>query len=145
MVPFAHASDGGGSIRIPAAACGLVGLKTSRGRTSVGPASDELARPLSVQFAVTRSVRDAAALLDAVVGPETGDPVTPPPPTNRYATMVNTEPTPLRIGLMTTIPARATRRTRNVSPPRSRRPGSSKPPVTTWRSPTPPRSTRRSA
>lgn len=104
MIPFAHASDGGGSIRIPAAACGLVGLKTSRGRTSVGPASDELARPLSVQFAVTRSVRDAAALLDAVAGPETGDPVTPPPPTNRYATMVNTEPTPLRIGLMTTIP-----------------------------------------
>jgi amidase len=85
MLPFAHASDGGGSIRIPAACCGLVGLKTSRGRTSVGPASDELARPLSVQFAVTRSVRDAAALLDAVAGPETGDPVTPPPPTNRYA------------------------------------------------------------
>ncbi|MGZ6950551.1 MAG: amidase [Acidimicrobiia bacterium] len=104
MVPFAHASDGGGSIRIPAACCGLVGLKTSRGRTSVGPGSDELARPLSVQFAVTRSVRDAAALLDAVAGPEVGDPVTPAPPTARFATQVNTEPAPLRVGLMTTMP-----------------------------------------
>jgi amidase len=104
MVPFAHASDGGGSIRIHAACCGLVGLKTSRGRTSVGPASDEIARPLSVQFAVTRSVRDAAALLDAVAGPEVGDPVTPAAPPNRYASQVNIEPSPLRIGLMTTLP-----------------------------------------
>ena len=104
MIPFAHASDGGGSIRIPAACCGLVGLKTSRGRTSVGPASDELARPLSVQFAVTRSVRDAAALLDAVAGPEVGDPVAPAAPASRYATQVNIEPAPLRIGLMTTMP-----------------------------------------
>lgn len=104
MIPFAHASDGGGSIRIPAACCGLVGLKTSRGRTSVGPASDDLARPLSVQFAVTRSVRDAAALLDAVAGPEVGDPITPAAPSSRYATQVNTEPAPLRIGLMTTLP-----------------------------------------
>lgn len=104
MVPFAHASDGGGSIRIPAACCGLVGLKTSRGRTSVGPASDDLARPLSVQFAVTRSVRDAAALLDAVAGPEVGDPITPPAPPSRYASQVNIEPAALRIGLMTTMP-----------------------------------------
>ncbi len=104
MIPFAHASDGGGSIRIPAACCGLVGLKTSRGRTSVGPGSDDLARPLSVQFAVTRSVRDAAALLDAVVGPEVGDPITPAAPSSRYATQVNTEPAPLRIGIMTTLP-----------------------------------------
>lgn len=104
MVPFAHASDGGGSIRIPAACCGLVGLKTSRGRTSVGPASDDLARPLSVQFAVTRSVRDAAALLDAVAGPEVGDPITPGAPASRFASQVNTEPAPLRIGLMTTMP-----------------------------------------
>src|SRR3954462_12105451 len=107
MVPFAHASDGGGSIRIPAACCGLVGLKLSRGRTSVGPASDELARPLSVQFAVTRSVRDAAALLDAVAGPEIGDPVGPAAPASRYASQVNIEPAPLRIGLMTTMPGTA--------------------------------------
>jgi amidase len=104
IVPFAHASDGGGSIRIPAACCGLVGLKTSRGRTSVGPASDDLARPLSVQFAVTRSVRDAAALLDAVAGPATGDPITPVAPPSRFASQVNTEPSRLRIGLMTTMP-----------------------------------------
>jgi len=104
MVPFAHASDGGGSIRIPAACCGLVGLKLSRGRTSVGPMSDELARPLSVQFAVTRSVRDTAALLDAVAGPEVGDPVVPTAPASRYASQVNIEPAPLRIGLMTTLP-----------------------------------------
>jgi len=104
MLPFAHASDGGGSIRIPAACCGLVGLKTSRGRTSVGPASDDLARPLSVQFAVTRSVRDTAALLDAVAGPEVGDPVQPDAPSSRYASQVNIEPAPLRIGLMTDLP-----------------------------------------
>ena len=70
----------------------------------MGPASDELARPLSVQFAVTRSVRDAAALLDAVAGPEVGDPVVPPTSGSRYASQVNIEPAPLRIGLMTTMP-----------------------------------------
>lgn len=105
LVPFAHASDGGGSIRIPAACCGLVGLKTSRGRTSVGPASDEIGRPLSVQFAVTRSVRDAAALLDAVAGPAVGDPISPFPPERPYVDAV-TAPiaAPLRIGIMTTMP-----------------------------------------
>src|SRR3954463_7312550 len=78
LVPIAHASDGGGSIRIPAACCGLVGLKVSRGRISVGPGSGEIARPLSVQFAVTRTVRDAAALLDVAAGPEPGDPFVAP-------------------------------------------------------------------
>ena len=104
MVPFAHASDGGGSIRIPAACCGLVGLKTSRGRTSVGPGSDEIARPLSVQFAVTRSLRDSAALLDAVAGPAVGDPVSPRPMSGTYAAEVGADPGRLRIGLMTTVP-----------------------------------------
>ena len=104
LVPFAHASDGGGSIRIPAACCGLVGLKTSRGRTSVGPASDEIARPLSVQFAVTRSVRDAAGLLDAVAGPAVGDPITPGAPGASYRDAL-TAPIPrLHIGVMTTMP-----------------------------------------
>jgi amidase len=106
MVPAAHASDGGGSIRIPAACCGLVGLKTSRGRVSVGPGSGEIARPLSVQFAVTRSVRDAAALLDVAAGPEAGDPFVAPAPTRPYRDEVGADPGSLRIGLMTTFPGR---------------------------------------
>jgi amidase len=74
IVPAAHASDAGGSIRIPASACGLVGLKVSRGRVSQAPASGESLMGLGVEFAVTRSVRDAAALLEAVAGPAPGDP-----------------------------------------------------------------------
>ena len=104
LIPFAHASDGGGSIRIPASCCGLVGLKTSRGRTSVGPASDEIARPLSVQFAVTRSVRDAAALLDAVAGNDVGDPFTPPSQSGSFVDALTTKVGPLRVGIMTTMP-----------------------------------------
>jgi amidase len=104
MVPAAHASDGGGSIRIPAACCGLVGLKTSRGRTSVGPGSGEIARPLSVQFAVTRTVRDAAALLDVAAGREPGDPFVAPPPPQPYRELIGQAPPPLRIGMMTTMP-----------------------------------------
>jgi amidase len=105
LVPFAHASDGGGSIRIPAACCGLVGLKPSRGRVSVGPAGSELARFLSVQFAVTRSVRDAAALLDIASGAEVGDMVVaPPPPTGTFRAAIEQPPGRLRIGLWTTVP-----------------------------------------
>ncbi|MGZ6994770.1 MAG: amidase [Acidimicrobiia bacterium] len=112
MVPAAHASDGGGSIRIPAACCGLVGLKTSRGRVSVGPGSGEIARPLSVQFAVTRTVRDAAALLDVAAGPEPGDPFVAPAPSRAYRDEVGADPGSLRIGLMTTMPGS----TENVYP-----------------------------
>lgn len=104
MVPAAHASDGGGSIRIPAACCGLVGLKTSRGRVSVGPSSGEIARPLSVQFTVTRTVRDAAALLDVAAGPEPGDPFVAPAPSRSYRDEVGADPGTLRIGIMTTMP-----------------------------------------
>lgn len=107
MVAAAHASDGGGSIRIPAACCGLVGLKTSRGRNSVGPGSGEIARPLSVQFAVTRTVRDAAALLDIAAGPEPGDPFVAPAPRRPYRDEVGADPGSLRIGLMTTMPGSA--------------------------------------
>jgi len=108
LVPAAHASDGGGSIRIPASCCGLVGLKTSRGRVSLGPAAGELSRFLSVQFAVTRSVRDAALLLDIAAGEEPGDPVVAPVAAGSYSELARVAPAPLRIGLMTEPPGRAT-------------------------------------
>lgn len=98
LVPFAHASDGGGSIRIPASCCGLVGLKPSQGRISLGPIRDETA--LSVELCVSRTVRDAAALLDAVRGPGVGDAVIAPAPTRPYRDEVGAEPGRLRIGLL---------------------------------------------
>jgi amidase len=101
MVPFAHASDGGGSIRIPASMCGLVGLKTTRQRISEGPLIGDTMSGLSVQFAVTRTVRDAAALLDAVHGPAPGDPYVAPPPERPYTEELSAEPGRLRIALRT--------------------------------------------
>jgi amidase len=98
MVPFAHASDGGGSIRIPASCCGLVGLKTSQGRISMGPLRDE--SNLGVEFCVSRSVRDSAALLDAVHGPGVGDTVIAPAPSRPYVDEVGADPGSLRIGML---------------------------------------------
>lgn len=98
MVPFAHASDGGGSIRIPASCCGLVGLKPSQGRTTAGPIRDESG--LSVQHCVSRTVRDTAALLDATHGPGIGDTVIAPPPARRYVDELGAEPGRLRIGIL---------------------------------------------
>jgi len=100
-IPLAHATDGAGSIRIPAAWCGLVGLKTTRGRTPQGPDADERLSGLGVEFALTRTVRDAAALLDAVNGPGLGDKYFAPPPERPYAQEVGTPPGRLRIAMTT--------------------------------------------
>lgn len=98
MVPIAHASDGGGSIRIPASACGLVGLKPTQGRISLGPYRDE--SNLGVELCVSRSVRDTAALLDAVRGPGIGDTVIAAPPGRPYTAELGADPGRLRIGLL---------------------------------------------
>ncbi|MCP2342587.1 amidase [Actinomadura rupiterrae] len=102
MVPVAHASDGGGSIRVPASCCGLVGLKPSQGRVTLAPDGDESGP--GVHFCHTRSVRDAAAMLDAVSGPGVGDTVIAPPPARPYARELGAEPGPLRIGLLDHYP-----------------------------------------
>jgi amidase len=107
LVPIAHAGDGGGSIRNPAGACGVVGLKPSRGRVSLGPALGEGWAGCLTEFAITRSVRDAAALLDCVAGPTNGDPYFAPPPARPYADEVASEPARLRIGLFTHHAGRA--------------------------------------
>ncbi len=102
MVPVAHASDGGGSIRLPAAHCGLVGLKTSQGRISQGP--DRTESYLAVDFAVTRTVRDSAILLDQLAVPGVGDSIIAPPPARPFASEVGADPGRLRIGLLDTRP-----------------------------------------
>jgi amidase len=103
LVPAAHANDGGGSIRIPASACGLVGLKPSRGRASLGP--DASFSVLVVcEHVVCRSVRDCAALLDVAAGPMPGDPYMAPAPARPFLDEVGADPGPLRIGLMTAAP-----------------------------------------
>ena len=104
VVPMGHAGDGGGSIRIPASCCGLVGLKPSRGRVPVGPDVGEAWAGLVARLAVTRSVRDTAALLDAVAGKAVGDPYWAPPPARPYAEEVGADPGSLRIGWISQPP-----------------------------------------
>lgn len=105
MVPGAHATDGGGSIRIPAAHCGLFGLKPTRGRNPAGPDVGEGWSGLACGHGVTRSVRDAAALLDATAGPAVGDPYWAPPPARPFIREVGADPGRLRIALTTKHPA----------------------------------------
>ncbi len=97
MVPMAHANDGGGSIRIPASCCGLFGLKPTRARTPLGPDFGDLFSGLISEHAVTRSVRDSAALLDATSGPDVGDPYWAPPPARPFLQEVGADPGKLRI------------------------------------------------
>ncbi|MEV8019908.1 amidase [Streptomyces sp. NPDC086554] len=101
VVPIAHATDAAGSIRIPAAHNGLFGLKPTRGRVSAGPHFDEIFNGLGVHGSVSRTVRDSAALLDQIRGPEPGDPYSAPEPSRPYAEEVTRHPGPLRIGVLT--------------------------------------------
>ena len=101
ILPCAHATDGGGSIRIPASCCGLFGLKVTRARAPLGPEAGERNGGYFTHHAITRSVRDSAALLDVVSGPAPGDPYWAPPPARPFLNEVGAPPGKLRIALQT--------------------------------------------
>ncbi len=102
MVSMAHANDLGGSIRFPASACGLFGLKPTRARNPLGPEYGDVVSGMAVEHAVTRSVRDSAALLDATSGPDLGDPYPAPPEHRPFLDEVRTDPGALRIAFTRT-------------------------------------------
>ncbi len=104
VTPMGHAGDGGGSIRIPASLCGLVGLKPSRGRHSLGPEVAESWGGFVARLVVARSVRDTAAILDVAAGIEPGDPYAAPTPARPYSAEVGADPGVLRVGVTTTPP-----------------------------------------
>ncbi|GLF13312.1 amidase [Pseudomonas aeruginosa] len=97
IVPMAGANDGGGSIRIPAACCGLLGLRPSRGRVPCGPASGEIWEGASSDLVVSRSVRDSALALDVLAGPACGEPLVIAPPAQSFRALLSAEPPRLRI------------------------------------------------
>jgi len=104
LMPMAHGNDGGGSIRIPASCCGLFGLKPTRARNPHGPDFGDIFSGLAIDHAVTLSVRDSAALLDATAGPDVGDPYWAPPPARAFVQEVGADPGKLRIAFMVTAP-----------------------------------------
>jgi amidase len=99
MVPMAHANDGGGSIRVPASECGLVGLKPSRGRVTHDPEGEGW-MGATIDGVVSRSVRDTAAMLDCIAGYEPGDPYTAPAPTRPFAEEVGADPGRPKVGVL---------------------------------------------
>jgi len=104
MLPMAHATDGFGSIRAPAACCGLVGLKPTRGRNTMAPYTGEGLGGLSAEHAVTLTVRDSAALLDATAGAGPGDPYVAPPLARSLSSEVGADPGRLRIAFTSVAP-----------------------------------------
>jgi len=104
VVPMAHGNDGGGSIRIPSSCCGIFGLKPSRGRNPLGPLFGDIASGIAYEHALTRSVRDSAALLDVSSGPDLGDPYYCKPKERPFLREVGQNPGRLKIGVLTGVP-----------------------------------------
>jgi len=104
MVPFAGGGDGGGSIRIPSAYCGLFGLKPSRGRVPAGPEYGEVWQGAAVEHVLTRSVRDSAAMLDILQGSDPGAPYVIEPPKMPYSKEIQKSPGKLKIAISTDSP-----------------------------------------
>lgn len=104
IVPMAHGNDGGGSLRIPASCCGLFGLKPTRARNPMGPLFGDMANGLVSEHAVSRTVRDSAALLDITAGPGIGDPYAAPAKLRPYFQDAESDPKRLKIGFLTSAP-----------------------------------------